>query len=561
VSDGRADRPRLRAAGDAALLVEFDAVIDVEVNARVRAVARAIAALPASGLRDVVPTYRSVAISFDPRVTTLPRVVEAVTATLSSGPEGNEGRLVEIPVLYGGPDGPDLDDVSAWAGLAPDEVVRRHTAATYRVFMMGFLPGFAYMGTVDAGIAAPRRATPRLRVPGGSVGIAGPQTGVYPRESPGGWQVIGRSLLPMFDAARVPPSLVEPGDRVRFTSVDRAAREKLGTDDAAEVSSIATAQTSRDVPAGLTVLAPGLFTTVQDLGRWGHQALGVPVAGAMDTSSHRIANQLVANPEDAATLEATVAGPVLRFDVRTTVAVAGADLGAVLDDVPMAPGQRVGTSAGSVLRFSGRRSGTRAYIACAGGIATEPVLGSRSTHVLCGLGGVAGRALKTGDRLPLGEGRPGSTGRRQDGTSPAPAGTVRPANAGARVRVLPGPQDDFFGAGAFEALVRARFIISPQSNRMGYRLSGASIPPSTREMISDATFPGAIQVPPSGEPILLMADRQTTGGYPQIATVITADMPIAAQLAPGDWIEFSLCTLDAATAALDERDRETDGRA
>ena len=175
------------------------------------------------------------------------------------------------------------------------------------------------------------------------------------------------------------------------------------------------------------------------------------------------------------------------------------------------------------------------------------------------MGGVAGRAIRTGDHLPLGQTAPDESGRH--GAPSVSSGISGGAAGGARVRVLPGPQDDFFTARAFEVFERSRFIVSPQSNRMGYRLSGAIIPPSTREMISDATFPGAIQVPPSGEPILLMADRQTTGGYPQIATVITADLPLAGQLAPGDWIEFSFCTHDAAAAALVERGGQADDRA
>jgi antagonist of KipI len=199
--------------------------------------------------------------------------------------------------------------------------------------------------------------------------------------------------------------------------------------------------------------------------------------------------------------------------------------------------------AGSVLRFAGRRSGTRAYVAFEGGIDVAIVLGSRSTHTGASLGGIDGRALVAGDRLPLGEAT----------TQPALRSIMHPVigDGGARLRVLPGPQDDFFGEPAFTILERTRFIVTPQSNRMGYRLSGASLTRvPNREMISDAAFVGGIQIPPSGEPILLMSDRQTTGGYPQIATVITADLPAAGQLAPGDWVEFARCTRAEAIDAL-----------
>jgi biotin-dependent carboxylase-like uncharacterized protein len=199
---------------------------------------------------------------------------------------------------------------------------------------------------------------------------------------------------------------------------------------------------------------------------------------------------------------------------------------------------------GSVLRFGERRSGTRAYIAFSGGIAAIPELGSRATHTLCGLGGQGGRAIVAGDRLPLGDEGPPSPSRFVNVPSRGVAG-------GARLRVLPGPQHDHFPGDALDVLQRTRFTITPQSDRMGYRLSGAAIPRvEGREMISDAAFTGALQVPPSGDPILLMSDRQTTGGYPQIATVITADLPIAGQLAPGEWVEFEVCTRRNAMSAL-----------
>jgi KipI family sensor histidine kinase inhibitor len=497
-----------------------------------------------------VATYRSVAVYFDPL-----RVDAAVVRRLvqhAAGQDGDVGaghRAIEVPVVYGGEFGPDLEAVAAFAGLRPHEVVDRHAAVEYRVYMLGFLPGFAYMGVVPPEIAMPRRATPRLRVEGGSVGIAGPQTAIYPRPSPGGWQIIGRTPMPTSDPATYPPAVLAPGDRVRFVPTAATAgsagngaarahrRPSAGDDD----------RRSQGAKGGraITVIRPGLFTTVQDGGRWGHQASGVPVSGALDLVSHRRANALVGNDGGAATLEVTLAGPELRMEGEATVAISGADLDATHDGAPLPLDAPVRMPPDAVLRFGVRRAGARAYVAVDGGIVVPQVLGSRATHVDTAMGGLNGRSLAAGDRLPL-----GSRGRhplpRRHGSAPSP---VRPG--GARVRVLPGPQDDFFAAEAYTALERSRFSIAPQSNRMGYRLLGARLPRlSGREMISDATFVGAIQVPSSGEPILLMADRQTTGGYPQIATVITADLPLAAQLAPGDWIEFQVCSRADALAAL-----------
>jgi antagonist of KipI len=297
----------------------------------------------------------------------------------------------------------------------------------------------------------------------------------------------------------------------------------------------------------ISVIRPGLFTTVQDRGRWGQQASAVPVSGAMDLVSHHVANLLVGNGDDAATLEVTLAGPALRMEQETRVAITGADLQASIDGGATPIGVATRCRPGSVLRFGERRSGTRAYVAFDGGIDVPMTFGSRATHVGAALGGLDGRALAAGDRLPLG---PASDGRASWSLD-----TPAIPNGGARLRILLGPQDDFFAEPAFTLLERTRFLVTPQSNRMGYRLSGASIPrTSDREMISDATFVGAIQIPASGEPILLMSDRQTTGGYPQIATVITADLPLAGQLAPGDWVEFARCTRAEAIAAL--RDQE-----
>jgi biotin-dependent carboxylase-like uncharacterized protein len=446
---------------------------------------------------------------------------------------------VDVPVQYGGEAGPDLLELAQFANLSPQAAIDAHCSTLYRVFMLGFLPGFAYMGGVDARIAMPRRETPRMRVPSGSVGIAGQQTGVYPRESPGGWRLIGRSNARVFDANRPEPCLFAPGDVVRFTPADRLEFDPPRSSGAATPVSV-----KDSVSRHLTVVRPGLFTTIQDRGRWGHQADGVPVGGALDQVADRAANALVGNDAGAATLEVTLLGPELRFECDATVAVTGADLGARVDGAEAMLNATIACRRGAVLRFGERRSGSRAYVAVDGGIAVEPVLGSRATSALCGLGGVDGRAIVGGDRLSLGA--PARTDRVRRVVDP-------PAmpNGGARLRVLPGPQQDFFPNHAFDQLQRARFVVTPRSDRMGYRLEGARIPRiEGREMISDAAFVGGIQVPWSGEPILLMADRQTTGGYPQIATVITADLPLAGQLAPGDWIEFEICSRREALTAL-----------
>ncbi len=529
----------IREAGDSALLLELgEPVIDPDLNARAIAVARAIREQAIPGVRDVVSTFRSVAVFFDPLSTDVAAVAAALHHAENAAPSSVAGRTVDIPVVYGGESGPDLAELAAFARSTPEAVIERHAGTVYRVYMIGFLPGFPYMAHVDATIAAPRRAIPRLRVAAGSVGIAGMQTGIYPRESPGGWQIIGRTASTIFDQAQLPPALLAPGDRVRFVPTQESALSGFTRTGV----SLKAGTTKGNVERFVNILRPGLLTTVQDLGRWGHQGLGVPVAGPMDPVAHRVANALVGNPVDAATLETTLIGPDLRFGQETVVAIAGGDLWPMLDGAEVPIGAPFRCPSGSVLRFGDRRSGARAYVAFDGGVDVDPVLGSRATHVMSRMGGVQGRPLRAGDRVALGP----PTARAKTKPFSAPR-----SKGGARLRVLPGPQADHFDGSALDALQRKRFTISAQSDRMGYRLLEAAIAGHRLgDMISDVMLMGGVQIPPSGEPILLMADRQTTGGYPQLAVVITADLPLAAQLGPGDWIEFEVCRRADAIAAL-----------
>ena len=295
----------------------------------------------------------------------------------------------------------------------------------------------------------------------------------------------------------------------------------------------------------LRVAEPGLLTTVQDRGRWGHQDLGVPVAGPMDAVSHRHANLLVGNQPDCATLEVTLVGPMLEFLSETTFAVAGAEFDLWLDAAPTSTNTPHQVGRGRRLRFGRRGAGARAYLAVAGGIDVPPVLGSRSTDLASGLGGLSGRPLRGGDQLRVGE----RTGPRVSRVPTAASLTL--PRGGATVRVLAGPDQDRFDPRAMDVFEQARFTLGPESNRMGYRLRGPSLElVHTEPLLSSATPVGTVQVPPSGQPILLMADRQTTGGYAALVTVISADLSVAGQLAPGDWIAFEVCDRRAAVAAL-----------
>jgi biotin-dependent carboxylase-like uncharacterized protein len=301
-------------------------------------------------------------------------------------------------------------------------------------------------------------------------------------------------------------------------------------------------------------MRPGLLTTVQDLGRWGYQDRGVPVAGPMDSFSHRLANRLVGNDEQAAALEITLVGPELRATGELVCAVTGALFELFVGDRRVECGQPFHVENGATVRFGRRLAGARSTLAFRGGIDVAPVLGSRATSLVSGMGPFGGRALVAGDVVPI--------GRAAAAPAAQPAGQpLRLPEGGARLRTIPGPQEARFASDALERLFSSPFTVTTQSNRMGFRLEGPELAyGAAPDILSDATPLGSLQVPGSGQPILLMADRQTTGGYPKIATVISADIPLAGQLAPGDWIRFVPCTRADALDALNRLERRLAGQ-
>jgi antagonist of KipI len=302
----------------------------------------------------------------------------------------------------------------------------------------------------------------------------------------------------------------------------------------------------------MIVAKSGLLTTVQDLGRWGYQSFGVSVAGPMDRFSHRLANLLVGNSTSAAGLEITLLGPDIEFQDDVRCAVTGAEFEIFVDDnrMPLNAAWIVPKSAH--LRFGERRRGARAYLAIAGGLDVPQVLGSRATHLATGMGGYRGRHLQAGDRLKIGQASSTQLSRMLQIQS-----VVSLPSKNIRLRVILGPQDQMFSKEALLTFQSSRYQVSSESNRMGYRLLGPSIASDKADqLLSDATPMGSIQVPASGKPIILMADGQTAGGYPKIATVITADLPLAGQLMPGDWITFDVCDRETAVTTLIEQEQK-----
>ncbi|CAM3391269.1 Carboxylase [Bordetella sputigena] len=325
----------------------------------------------------------------------------------------------------------------------------------------------------------------------------------------------------------------------------------------------------------ISVLKPGLLSSFQDLGRLGYQHQGIPAAGAMDPRAHRLASLLAGNdPARTASLEITLRGPTLRFDRAACFALGGASLGATLNGKPLPTNRPLLARAGDTLAFeappgapaqalpAGASPGLRAYLAVHGGFALPRIMGSESTYLRSGFGGYEGRALAKGDTVGL---RAGLRTDRLDELEDALWETrlylpsTLAAQARGTVRAMPGRQWRDFTEAARDAFAGDAFLVTPQSERMGYRLSGPALAMAApRQMLSEATCFGTVQVPADGAPIVLMADRQTTGGYPKIAQVASVDLPLLAQTAPGSTIRFEMISLEDAQRLDGERETAFD---
>lgn len=291
---------------------------------------------------------------------------------------------------------------------------------------------------------------------------------------------------------------------------------------------------------GFVTENPGVLTTVQDEGRFGYEQFGVSPAGPMDVRAFRTANLLVGNDMGESALEATVLGPTLRFDQDNVIAVTGADMGPALNGQPCPLYQAVAVKAGDQLKLGAAKTGCRAYIAFADGLDVPQVMGSRATALQNKVGGYQGRKLAKGDTVGFRAPNPSLALPR---TAPVPA----PEGKEVTIRVILGPQDDMFTKEGIDTFLSQPYTVSKDFDRMGCRLEGAQIAHKTDgNIISDGMVSGAIQVPTSGQPIIMLAERQTTGGYTKIATVISADLPLAGQRKTGDVIRFQAVTVEEA---------------
>ncbi|WP_237222854.1 carboxyltransferase domain-containing protein [Rothia nasimurium] len=536
---------------------------------------------PAAGQTELVPAAQTVLVRFE----TAQQAADFLAAPdlpQASGDVRTHGRTVTIPVVY---DGQDLTDVATHLGMSEQAVIYAHTTGHWSVAFAGFAPGFFYLHRHDNVLDVPRRSTPRTSVPAGAVGLAGDFSGIYPRTSPGGWQLIGRTNAPLWDLTQNPPALLEPGMQVQFEAVrELISAGQAGVQDAPapaqqpRASSCPVSSEQADAPAAvpgqvLEVKSPGLLTLFQDSGRAGLTHWGVSPSGPADREAAAEANRLVGNCAGTTVLENLTGGLKITALADVELALTGADTPAQITEDASGqaaePGQGAAQATGTplavrpyapfalkpgqTLTLGVPARGLRTYLAVRGGFAarTEAVSASRDT-----LAGLGPKPLAAGERLSLANPPVAVV------ADPAPALPLPEPGKVLEVRALPGPRDDWFTPDSLGRFAEVTWEVSQSSDRIGVRLLLADTPADggagaqltdahptdvltravTRELPSEGMVAGAIQVPPSGEPVVFLADHPVTGGYPVIATVHPADLRLLAQAPPGARLRFTLLT-------------------
>lgn len=533
---------RLLPCGDVALLVELaDATRGTE---RVLSLERAVVEAALPGVVECVPGLRTLLVEYDPDGTDAAALGAALLHLAAAArPRRLQANRVELPVCFESDCAPDLTEVAAALRMTVADLVAVVCAADLRVALVGHLPGLPYLVGLPAALSMPRRATARPRVAAGSLGLAAGMACIYPVAAPGGWHLVGRTPVRLVRPGAAAPALLAPGDRVRLRAIDATEFARRAADPAAAAEAAAAPAPS----AALRVVDAGVRTLIVDAGRFGSARLGISRGGAADPEALHLANALCGNPPAAAALEIAVRGPLLEVEAATCrVALAGdaplrleRDGGAT--DLHAWQSHTLGR--GDRLRVGTAGGALGAVLAVAGGIGVEPQLGSRSTCLRGGAGGLLARPLRSGDLLPL-DPAAGSRAEPQRKLASERRSLLR---ASGPFHVLPGPQHEALDTAGWATLHTAMWRVDPRSDRTGVRLDGPRLEPrGGADVLTQACPAGAIQVSGDGVPTVLGVDRGTTGGYCIPAVIASVDLPRLGRLRPGDTVRLAL--IDVATA-------------
>ncbi|MCH7337230.1 urea amidolyase family protein [Acinetobacter sp. NIPH 2699] len=480
-------------------------------------------------IQELIPAARTILVHFDVLFIDAKTLISWISSQKIDQYAANTSKEVTINVCY---DGVDLVYVAEYLGIGVDEVIHKHTHSRWQVAFIGFAPGFAYLVSPDHPFGSiPRLASPRKKITSGSVGLAGEYSGIYPKDSPGGWQLIGHTDQAMWDVYREQAALLLPSDQVIFKDISKHPTQ------VAVPSTRSISTQAQQNPVVLTVKNVGLQVLVQDEGRKNVAQLGVGHAGAMDRGAFYGANACVGNPKNAAVLEILNGGLHLKVMKETVIAVTGADAElwvtyANAYKVKQLLYQPIALDQGDEIYISSPQAGIRNYLAIRGGVAVEHVLNSASYDSLAELGAAP---IRVRDEIHSAQLKTQPVDLNQLPVSPLPK-----VGDQIVVDIMLGPRVDWFTPDSIDLLLGQRWLVTADSNRIGLRLAGdKSLQRQiNQELPSEGCCTGAIQIPPSGQPVLFMNDHPITGGYPVIAAVTPYHLDLIAQIAAGCYIQF-----------------------
>lgn len=561
---------KIYALGDSALTIELGYTINENINHRVLAIAYYMRDLEFVGVLDIMSAYASVSVIYD--ICEIRKNYTSATRYLTEQIElailncdftvTSQIKVVEIPVCYDVSLGIDLIEMSLEKKMSITDIIAAHTSKLYRVYLIGFLPGFPYMGIVDESIATPRKKSPRTKIEAGNVGIADAQTGIYPSDSPGGWNIIGKTPLKMFDAKKEYPVFLQPGDDVQFKQISLEQFRELKEESEKTNEKLELSQPSPSTST-LSVIKSGTADSIQDLGRFGFQHLGINPTGVMDRIAAQTANFLVGNVADEAVLECHFPACSIVFHKSILIAISGGDFTPTLDEKEIKLNTPIYVQRGATLNFKKWKNGARTYIAVKNGFEIEKWLGSYSTNLKANAGGFNGRNLKKDDQIKV-KSDSHDVGlkmksEKQDDSFFNFHFSIFPWHveidnlyAFEEIEILVGNDFETLTDDSQQKLFSNEFLITMRSDKMGYRLLSDPLimKNENRSLLSSGVTLGTMQLLPTGQIIILMSDHQTTGGYPKIGHVASASFAALAQTPINKKIRFKLINIEEAEEKL-----------